>query len=128
MDHTAPWTCPTCSVIVTTPFCAGCGEEPLPPRGLTITITGGLPDGFDIDAKPADPPGRDLREQAKIFGKSRKAAPKPSPEAPPASSAAAGDAGEPKLAPRRPRPPNRASGPPRPFCRGWRSRAASSLA
>ena len=36
MDHSARWTCPTCCVIVTTPFCAGCGEEPLPPRGLTL--------------------------------------------------------------------------------------------
>jgi len=30
------WTCPTCRVTVTTPFCARCGEEPLPPRDLTL--------------------------------------------------------------------------------------------
>jgi len=30
------WTCPTCKVTVTTPFCAGCGEEPLRPRDLTL--------------------------------------------------------------------------------------------
>ena len=30
------WTCPTCKVTVTTPFCAGCGEEPLAPRDLTL--------------------------------------------------------------------------------------------
>jgi hypothetical protein len=30
------WTCPTCKVVVTTPFCARCGEEPLPPRDLTL--------------------------------------------------------------------------------------------
>lgn len=31
-----PWTCPTCKVTVTTPFCAQCGEEPLAPRDLTL--------------------------------------------------------------------------------------------
>jgi hypothetical protein len=30
------WTCPTCNVGVTTPFCARCGEEPLAPRDLTL--------------------------------------------------------------------------------------------
>lgn len=30
------WSCPTCKVTVTTPFCARCGEEPLPPRDLTL--------------------------------------------------------------------------------------------
>jgi hypothetical protein len=30
------WSCPTCGVTVTTPFCARCGEEPLPPRDLTL--------------------------------------------------------------------------------------------
>jgi Protein of unknown function (DUF3667) len=30
------WTCPTCKVTVTTPFCARCGEEPLAPRDLTL--------------------------------------------------------------------------------------------
>ena len=32
----ASWTCPSCKVTVTTPFCARCGEEPLPPRDLTL--------------------------------------------------------------------------------------------
>lgn len=30
------WTCPTCKAVVTTPFCARCGEEPLAPRDLTL--------------------------------------------------------------------------------------------
>ena len=30
------WTCPACKVTVTTPFCARCGEEPIPPRDLTL--------------------------------------------------------------------------------------------
>ena len=30
------WACPTCGVTVTTQFCARCGEEPLPPRDLTL--------------------------------------------------------------------------------------------
>ena len=30
------WTCPTCKVTVSTPFCARCGEEPLPPSELTL--------------------------------------------------------------------------------------------
>ena len=32
----ASWTCPSCKVTVATPFCARCGEEPLPPRDLTL--------------------------------------------------------------------------------------------
>ena len=36
MDDTAPWTCPTRQLTGTTPFCARCGEEPLPPRDLTL--------------------------------------------------------------------------------------------
>ena len=31
-----PWTCPTCNTLVTTPFCARCGEAPVPPRDLTL--------------------------------------------------------------------------------------------
>jgi hypothetical protein len=31
-----PWTCPACRHSVTTPFCGRCGEEPLPPRDLTL--------------------------------------------------------------------------------------------
>ena len=30
------WTCPTCKVTVTTPFCVRCGEEPIPHRDLTL--------------------------------------------------------------------------------------------
>lgn len=30
------WTCPTCKLAVETPFCARCGEEPLPHRDLTL--------------------------------------------------------------------------------------------
>ncbi len=36
MTDSVRWTCPTCKVVVTTPFCARCGEEPLPPRDLTL--------------------------------------------------------------------------------------------
>ena len=36
MADSLPWTCPTCRISVTTPFCARCGEEPLPPRDLTL--------------------------------------------------------------------------------------------
>ncbi len=32
----APWTCPTCNTLVTMPFCARCGEAPVPPRDLTV--------------------------------------------------------------------------------------------
>jgi uncharacterized protein DUF3667 len=30
------WTCPTCGLAIDSPFCAGCGEEPLAPRDLTL--------------------------------------------------------------------------------------------
>jgi hypothetical protein len=36
MTASRDWTCPSCKVTVTTPFCARCGEEPLPPRDLTL--------------------------------------------------------------------------------------------
>jgi hypothetical protein len=36
MSDSVNWTCPTCRVTVTTPFCAHCGEEPLAPRDLTL--------------------------------------------------------------------------------------------
>jgi hypothetical protein len=36
MTNSLRWTCPKCKVVVTTPFCAHCGEEPLPPRDLTL--------------------------------------------------------------------------------------------
>jgi hypothetical protein len=36
MTESVHWTCPTCKVIVTTPFCGRCGEEPLAPHDLTL--------------------------------------------------------------------------------------------
>ncbi|WP_280154387.1 DUF3667 domain-containing protein [Piscinibacter sp. XHJ-5] len=36
MHPAANWTCPTCNQLVRTPFCARCGEEPIPPRDLTF--------------------------------------------------------------------------------------------
>jgi hypothetical protein len=36
MLHTLRWTCPTCGELRATPFCFRCGEEPLPPRDLTL--------------------------------------------------------------------------------------------
>lgn len=36
MTAATHWTCPTCKVLVTTPFCAQCGEEPHPSRDLTL--------------------------------------------------------------------------------------------
>jgi hypothetical protein len=36
MTDGVKWACPTCKVIVTTPFCARCGEEPVAPRDLTL--------------------------------------------------------------------------------------------
>jgi hypothetical protein len=36
MTASVNWTCPTCNVPVTTPFCAHCGEEPWAPRDLTL--------------------------------------------------------------------------------------------
>ena len=36
MNDAPPWTCPTCNSLVTTRFCARCGEAPVPPRDLTV--------------------------------------------------------------------------------------------
>jgi hypothetical protein len=36
MADNPQWTCPTCGVTLSTPFCARCGEEPIAPRDLTI--------------------------------------------------------------------------------------------
>lgn len=36
MSDAVSWTCPTCKVVVSTPFCSRCGEEPLRPRDLTL--------------------------------------------------------------------------------------------
>ena len=36
MAEHVEWACPTCKGAVTTPYCARCGEEPLPPRDLTL--------------------------------------------------------------------------------------------
>lgn len=40
MPEAPRWTCPTCGVTLNTPFCARCGEEPLPPRDLTLRGVG----------------------------------------------------------------------------------------
>ena len=36
MSITAGWTCPTCNTLVTTPFCAQCGEAPVSQREQTL--------------------------------------------------------------------------------------------
>ncbi|SAL33684.1 DUF3667 domain-containing protein [Caballeronia humi] len=36
MSAPAHWTCPTCAIEVTTPFCPQCGESPLRPPDLTL--------------------------------------------------------------------------------------------
>jgi hypothetical protein len=36
MTVTAPWTCPTCSTAVSTPYCPECGERPLRAHELTL--------------------------------------------------------------------------------------------
>lgn len=36
MAEVAKWTCPTCKRVVSMPFCARCGEEPMAPRDLTL--------------------------------------------------------------------------------------------
>jgi Protein of unknown function (DUF3667) len=36
MAASVHWTCPTCNVTVTTPFCPHCGEEPLAPGDLSL--------------------------------------------------------------------------------------------
>jgi hypothetical protein len=36
MADSPQWTCPTCAVMLSTPFCARCGEEPIAPRDLTM--------------------------------------------------------------------------------------------
>ena len=36
MTDATGWVCPWCRKLVTTPFCASCGEEPLAPRDLTL--------------------------------------------------------------------------------------------
>ena len=36
MGNGVPWTCPACRATVTTPYCPGCGEEPLMPHDLTL--------------------------------------------------------------------------------------------
>jgi hypothetical protein len=36
MTETVAWTCPSCSGLVATPYCAECGERPLGPRELTL--------------------------------------------------------------------------------------------
>ena len=36
MPSTAPWTCPGCRRLVATPYCERCGEEPVPPKDMTL--------------------------------------------------------------------------------------------
>jgi hypothetical protein len=36
LSGTPEWTCPTCGIAVRTPFCAQCGEQPVPARDLTL--------------------------------------------------------------------------------------------
>lgn len=36
MTTPSVWTCPNCAIAVHTPFCAACGERPIPPRDLTF--------------------------------------------------------------------------------------------
>jgi hypothetical protein len=60
----------------------------LPARGITIRITGGLPENWE-PAKPA-PPGADLKAQHRIFGR---------PARPPDASASPS---EPTVSPERP--------------------------
>ena len=36
MPESVEWTCPTCGVAVRTPFCAQCGEQPVPARDFTL--------------------------------------------------------------------------------------------
>ncbi len=36
MRKPVEWTCPTCEVVVGTPFCAQCGEQPVPARDFTL--------------------------------------------------------------------------------------------
>lgn len=49
------WTCPTCKVPVTSPFCAACGEQWLEPRDLTLAgLAEKLLNAFtSIDARAA---------------------------------------------------------------------------
>jgi hypothetical protein len=54
-DGAISWICPSCRMLVTTPFCGSCGEEPLAPRDLTF---GGLAEKVlhaltSIDARAA---------------------------------------------------------------------------
>lgn len=36
MPQKTPWTCPACNVLIATPFCPQCGEEPVAPADLTL--------------------------------------------------------------------------------------------
>jgi hypothetical protein len=63
-----PWTCPSCKVPVTTPFCARCGEEPLRPgdltlRGLAEKVVHAL---TDIDARAARSAWKLLRHPGEL--------------------------------------------------------------
>ena len=53
MTAITSWTCPTCRVTVTTPFCAQCGEEPIAASDLTLRgLAGKAFHAFtDVDAR-----------------------------------------------------------------------------
>jgi Protein of unknown function (DUF3667) len=68
MTDSVRWTCPRCKVVVTTPFCARCGEEPLPPHDLTLR---GLAEKLlhaatSIDARAARSAGCLLRRPGEL--------------------------------------------------------------
>lgn len=55
MTDGVDWTCPMCKATVATRYCAGCGEEPLPPHELTLrgTAEKALHAFTSIDARTA---------------------------------------------------------------------------
>jgi hypothetical protein len=68
MDGAISWICPSCRMIVTTPFCSSCGEEPLAPRDLTLR---GLAEKViqaltSIDARAARSGGKLLRHPGQL--------------------------------------------------------------
>jgi len=68
MTDSVQWTCPTCNVLVITPFCPRCGEEPLAPRDLTLRgLAEKLLHAFtSIDARAARSTWRLLRHPGEL--------------------------------------------------------------
>jgi hypothetical protein len=62
------WTCPTCNAPRSTPFCADCGEEPIPSRDLTLRGLGEkvLHAFTSIDARTARTAWRLLRQPGEL--------------------------------------------------------------